>query len=55
MSKTTNHIIARQKDLSAHCLHCGAILKMELPVDLDVYLASNKAFIKVHKRCKQRA
>lgn len=49
----TDHIVLRQSDMAGECLHCGAILKMELPVDLIVYAKANQEFVKIHKHCKK--
>ena len=54
MPKGTEHIIVRQEDMAANCLNCGAILKMNLPVDLMVYVAANKEFVKTHKPCVKK-
>ncbi len=50
----TDHVIVRQSDMAAECLNCGQTLKMELPVDLMVYVKANKEFVKVHKHCKNQ-
>ncbi|HEY7233897.1 MAG TPA: hypothetical protein VH539_07090 [Gemmatimonadaceae bacterium] len=36
------------------CRHCGERLVIELPVDVDVWLAANKAFLSRHRHCRQR-
>lgn len=36
---------------SAHCKRCGAGLSLGLPIELDVFLAASKAFVKAHSRC----
>jgi hypothetical protein len=38
---------------SAECTRCGERLVYVLPVNLDVFLAMSKAFVKVHGRCSE--
>lgn len=36
----------------SRCLHCGERLVIELPVQVDVWLAANRKFIAAHRKCK---
>ena len=44
---------ARAGDLAyaMECLHCGAVQRFALPIDVSVYVAAGKAFEKIHRRC----
>ncbi len=48
MTTSKNHLVVRQKDLSVHCEACGQSVRMDLPVDVDVWVAAAKAFAKAH-------
>jgi hypothetical protein len=54
MRVNTDHIVVRSWGSSAggECLHCGQILKFELPIDLGVMNAAAAKFVKRHVRCK---
>jgi hypothetical protein len=45
---TTEHLVVRQQDMSVHCSACGASVRMDLPVNVDVWLAAACAFSKLH-------
>lgn len=36
------------------CTRCGDIQKVTTPIAIDCYLAMAKAFIKLHRGCKDR-
>lgn len=48
--KSDEHVVAGGKGY--RCLHCGTEQAMAFPVDLTVYAAAGKAFVRVHRACK---
>lgn len=36
------------------CMNCETRQAVPLPMPVDMWLAMNKAFIKLHKKCKRR-
>lgn len=54
MTAPADHIIAFDSSYPtkrAQCLHCGKLLRMQLPLDADVLIAALQAFQRVHDRC----
>jgi hypothetical protein len=48
-------IITKQEDLATHCTRCGMTLRLQLPVDLKIYIDANQTFIRTHKNCPEPA
>ena len=46
-------IITRESNLGWECLRCGDTAALKLPVSLDLWLATAKAFLEQHKDCKE--
>jgi hypothetical protein len=47
--RKSDHIVANDK--GAKCLHCGRYLEIPLPIEIPVFVAMSKSFIKAHKNC----
>jgi hypothetical protein len=43
------HIVMHDK--GAKCMHCGRYLEIPMPIELSVFLAMSKAFVKAHVNC----
>ncbi len=54
MKAAYDWVIVRSGDLRIVCLRCGKTCKPDLPMEIDVYCAMTKAFLKVHKKCRNR-
>lgn len=39
---------------AAHCMRCGEGLSLGFPLQIEVFVAATKAFVKVHSRCTER-
>lgn len=37
---------------SAECLRCGEVLRLGLPMNLEVWCAAVRAFCRVHAKCE---
>lgn len=52
----TDHVVAIDdgdpKIMRLHCEHCGADLRIKLPVSIDEMCAATDAFVARHKDCK---
>ena len=35
------------------CKRCGDIQTIPLPIPIDIFVAMSKAFVKLHKHCKE--
>jgi hypothetical protein len=51
MSKKTDHIIGMTGTKKMLCSHCGTTLDIPLPIEISVFIAMSKAFVKSHKDC----
>ena len=49
--RNTDHVIAGPGPEQARCNHCGMVLRFVLPMDVDVFVAAGKAFVKTHANC----
>ena len=53
----TDHVVALNDGppdiLHLHCDHCGADLRLKLPVSIDEMCATNASFAARHKGCKK--
>jgi hypothetical protein len=49
--RKSDHIVMHDK--GAKCLHCGRYLEIPLPIEISVFVAMSKAFVKSHKNCKK--
>lgn len=49
----TPWIITRESNLGWECLRCGQKAALKLPVSLNLWLATAKAFLAQHKGCKE--
>jgi len=48
-----DHVIANSDTQSFHCLHCGDVQKIPLPMRVSVFVAFGKAFSTAHRYCKK--
>ena len=46
-----DHILVHSRDMSVRCTLCGDRLLLELPVNLDVWIAAATKFGEVHVSC----
>lgn len=43
----------KKRGAVGHCTRCGSELRMYFPCELSVVIAAMKAFVAVHRRCKE--
>lgn len=46
-----NHIVVHQADLSVECLGCHRRLRIQTPVEVEVWIAAGKEFADLHAGC----
>lgn len=44
-------IVAGKGDRPGKCLTCGAVLHLQLPQPIPIFVAAANAFVKIHLRC----
>lgn len=53
----TEHVVFLNRGpddiLHLHCEHCGADLRLKLPVSIDEMCAANDAFVARHRDCRK--
>lgn len=49
--KNADHVRMHQ-DGRFICRHCGDEQPMAMPIDIDIYVAASKVFLRKHKDCK---
>lgn len=59
-SRKADHVVFRYDTKAKRfylfeCLHCGTTQRLSLPISVDVYIASSKAFANMHRDCKPKA
>lgn len=47
----TDHIVVGPTPATGKCLHCGQELHLGLPMNINVWVAATKAFVKAHREC----
>lgn len=51
-TKNTDHVVmAGDAGNTFHCLHCNQRYTMNLPCNIDVFVAASRAFIALHASC----
>jgi len=50
-----SHVVARSRDLAMVCLHCGREYVPALPIELNMYAAMAREFIRQHGDCPKPA
>ncbi len=48
-------IISKEGGALSECLRCGSRARLQLPIEISVWLAAQKAFLKAHDSCRQRS
>lgn len=46
-------VVSQSGGKTAECLRCGAKVSVSLPTPVPVWCAVMKAFVKIHRRCKE--
>lgn len=44
-------VVARN-DLAFECRHCGEVQAMASPINMDMYIAASKPFLRRHSKCR---
>jgi hypothetical protein len=47
----TEHIVLVPGTKKMRCMRCGTELEIPLPIEISVFVALGKAFVKSHKDC----
>jgi hypothetical protein len=54
MKQTPWIVTTFEGDEVARCQRCGHTLRLTLPMNLTVFTAALKAFVRVHSTCRER-
>jgi len=49
---STKHVVVYDRDMSVLCQRCGERMRLDLPVNADVWVAAAMKFAEVHAACE---